>query len=64
MKQNAKNSAEVDYHGKRLPIKNEKTLLAMQKIDELSKVISKLDSTKLQVEEESEESSRLSNHLF
>lgn len=63
MQQNVKNSAEVAYHGKSLPIKNEKTLLAMQKIDELSKVISKLDSSKLEVEEDSEENSRLNSYI-
>lgn len=64
MQQNVKNSAEVNYHGKSLPIKNEKTLLAMQRIDELSKVISKMDSTKLEVDEESGESTKLSNKLL
>lgn len=63
MQQNVKHSAEIVYHGKTLPIKNEKTLLAMQKIDELSKVISKMDSTKMELDEESGESTKLSTNF-
>ncbi len=64
MQQNVKGSAEIVYHGKTLPIKNEKTLLAMQKIEELTKVISKMDTDKMELDEESGEPNKLSNILL
>jgi len=63
MQQNIKNSVEINYHGKVLPIKNEKTLIAMQKIDELSKVINKMDSKQMEVIEESGESTKLNTYI-
>ena len=60
VQQNVKGSAEIVYHGKTLPIKNEKTLLAMQKIDELTKVISKMETDKMELDEESGEPNKLS----
>jgi hypothetical protein len=53
-------NAEVSYHGMNLPIKNEKTLITMQKIDEVKQVLSKM--TKTEMVDESEES-KLSNLL-
>ena len=64
MQQNIKNNVEITYHGKVLPIKNEKTLIAMQKIDELSKVIHKMDSNQMEVMEDSGESTKLSKFRY
>jgi signal recognition particle subunit SRP68 len=63
MQQNVKGSAEIVYHGKTLPIKNEKTLLAMQKIEELTKVISKMDTDKMELDEESGEPNKLNSFI-
>ena len=61
IQENAKHSVEIAYHGKTLPIKNEKTLLAMQKIEELGKVIHKMDGNQADIDDESGESTKLSN---
>jgi len=63
VQQNVKGSAEIVYHGKTLPIKNEKTLLAMQKIDELTKVISKMETDKMELDEESGEPNKLNSFI-
>jgi len=53
----------VQYHGFKLPLKNEKVIELMQKIEVLEKSLGKIDESKMNIEEEREESNILSAYI-
>lgn len=58
---NLSGHAEISYHGMKLPIKNEKTLITLQNLEEVQQVLSKLNKTEMV--DESEESNKLNTYI-
>mmetsp|Transcript_21376 Transcript_21376/g.24842 ORF Transcript_21376/g.24842 Transcript_21376/m.24842 type:complete len:635 (-) Transcript_21376:177-2081(-) len=62
-KQNVGGSMEIKYHGKQIPIKNEKLITLIQKIDEGINNISKQKLEKMDVEDDGDESSKFNAYI-
>lgn len=54
---------EIRFHGKDIPVKNEKLITIMQKIDEGVANIAKQKLDKMDVEDETDESSKLNAYI-
>ena len=54
---------EIRYHGKEIPIKNEKLITLLQKIEEAANNIAKQKLDKMDVEDETDDTSKLNSYI-